>query len=166
MKVVFLDIDGVLNSDFWNESHQLEISNGEYIDEEKVKLLSKIIENTDAVIVLHSAWRFWLNENLQPIRKEADNLLALLHKYKINIYDKTPDLSSEEIRKAKKFSMIKAREIMTWLGEHQGVEGYLVLDDLDLYSEEISRFQIRTDSMVGLTDKDVAWAIKMLLGGC
>ena len=30
-----LDIDGVLNSNFWNESHQTEISNGTLIDEEK-----------------------------------------------------------------------------------------------------------------------------------
>ena len=27
-KIVFLDIDGVLNSNFWNENHQKEISDG------------------------------------------------------------------------------------------------------------------------------------------
>ena len=35
-KVIFLDIDGVLNSNFWNENHQREISDGTLIDEEKI----------------------------------------------------------------------------------------------------------------------------------
>lgn len=39
MKVIFLDIDGVLNSNFWNDTHQREISDGTLIDEEKVMLL-------------------------------------------------------------------------------------------------------------------------------
>ena len=38
-KICFLDIDGVLNSRFWNDSHQREISEGKYIDKDKVKLL-------------------------------------------------------------------------------------------------------------------------------
>ena len=37
-KVLFLDIDGVLNSHFWNNSHQREISDGTLIDEEKIKI--------------------------------------------------------------------------------------------------------------------------------
>ena len=32
MNVIFLDIDGVLNSKFWNDEHQKEISNGLLID--------------------------------------------------------------------------------------------------------------------------------------
>ncbi len=39
MNIIFLDIDGVLNSKFWDESHQMEISDGKYIDTEKVSLL-------------------------------------------------------------------------------------------------------------------------------
>ena len=32
MKVIFLDIDGVLNSNFWNDTHQREISDGTLIE--------------------------------------------------------------------------------------------------------------------------------------
>ncbi|MDE6603105.1 MAG: hypothetical protein K2K90_13295 [Lachnospiraceae bacterium] len=39
-KILFLDIDGVLNSNFWNDRHQTEISDGTLIDEEKIKLLA------------------------------------------------------------------------------------------------------------------------------
>lgn len=50
-KIIFLDIDGVLNNNFWNESHQREISDGTLIDEDKVKLLYNIIKETEADIV-------------------------------------------------------------------------------------------------------------------
>lgn len=53
MKVIFLDVDGVLNSN----QRRLEIG-GESLEEEKVKLLSMIIRRTGAVVVLHSGWRF------------------------------------------------------------------------------------------------------------
>lgn len=162
MKAVFLDIDGVLNSEIWNETHQNDISNGVLIDETKVYLLSMIIKATKAVIVLHSGWRFWLNDNLQPMREEAITLIELFGKYNISIYDKTPDLSNDEIKKTKKFSLVKAEEIIKWLGEHKEIEHYLVLDDLDLHSKEILDHQIRTDFIVGLTEEEVDRAIKML----
>ena len=57
--VIFLDIDGVFNSNFWNDSHQKEISDGTLIDIEKIRLLSKLVKNTNAKIILHSGWRFW-----------------------------------------------------------------------------------------------------------
>lgn len=47
-KVLFLDIDGVLNSNFWNDSHQTEISDGTLIDEEKIKLLASLVKETDS----------------------------------------------------------------------------------------------------------------------
>ena len=49
-KVIFLDIDGVLNSNFWNADHQREISDGKYIDTEKVKLLSELVKKSGALL--------------------------------------------------------------------------------------------------------------------
>lgn len=45
-RVLFLDIDGVLNSNIWNDSHQKEISDGTLIDEEKIKILAPLIKRT------------------------------------------------------------------------------------------------------------------------
>ena len=84
-RIVFLDIDGVLNSNFWNESHQREISDGTLIDESKVKILCKLVKDTDAQIILHSGWKYWFNSDLKPLRKEAENLRALLEKEGLTI---------------------------------------------------------------------------------
>ena len=55
MKVIFLDIDGVLNSGAydrrrnWNELTD--------IDESRLPLVKQIVDQTGAVIVLSSTWR-------------------------------------------------------------------------------------------------------------
>lgn len=55
MKVIFLDIDGVLNSRTydrkrnWNEQTD--------IDETRLPLIKEIVDATDAKIVLSSTWR-------------------------------------------------------------------------------------------------------------
>ena len=60
-RVIFLDIDGVLNSRFWEDEHQVEISDGKYVDIEAVKLFSQLVKETDATVILHSGWRFWFD---------------------------------------------------------------------------------------------------------
>ena len=115
MKIIFLDIDGVLNSELWNKDNEMEINEGKFIDPKKVRLLSKIINETKAKIVLHSGWRFWFDGNIMPLRKEAEYLVEIFKNYDLNIYYKTPDLTTVEIRKSKKFSIVKAQEILLWL---------------------------------------------------
>ena len=161
-KIVFLDIDGVLNSNFWNENHQREISDGALIDESKVKMLCKLIKDTDAQIILHSGWKYWFDSDLKPLRREAENLRALLEKEGLTIAGVTPDHAAEEIKKSKKFSLVKAGEILAWLSMHNDVGSWVVLDDLDLHSAEIEMHQVKTDQRVGLTIEDVEKAKRML----
>jgi len=160
--IIFLDIDGVLNSNIWNEHHQLEISDGTLIEEDKVKLLSEIITRTDASIVLHSGWRFWFDKNIQPIRKESQRLVEVLKRNHIIISEMTPDFSTEKIRKTKKFSLVKAKEIMAWLYEHPEIERWIVIDDLCLHNDEIEKHLLKTNQKYGLTQEDVDLAIDML----
>ncbi len=162
-KIIFLDIDGVLNSNFWNDAHQKEISDGTLIDAEKVKLLGELVRSTDASIILHSGWRFWFDSNLEPTRKEAANLRILLAGEGISIAGVTPDFTTEEIRKTRKFSLVKAREIFAWLSEHQEATKWIVIDDLDLHDDEIAKHQIKTDPQVGLTIENIQRAKEILL---
>lgn len=162
--VIFLDIDGVLNSNAWNKSHQKEISNGTLIDSEKVTLLSVLVKRTNAGIILHSGWKHWFTGDLEPLRKEAEILSMMLEKEGLSIAGITPDHSTEEIRKTKKFSMVKAGEIIAYLEQHQYVTHWIVIDDLDLHHAEIARHQVKTNPDVGLTAEDVRRAKKLLLG--
>ena len=75
----------------------------------------------------------------------------------------TPDFSTEEIRKSKKFSLVKASEILAWLSEHKEIDKWIVIDDLDLHNPEIEAHQIKTDSSIGLTIEDIQKAEKILL---
>lgn len=166
-KVLFLDIDGVLNSNFWNDTHQREISDGTLIDAEKIKLLAQLVKSTQAKIILHSGWRVWFDEQLKPICKESQRLVEMLAKEGLVINGVTPDLTTEEIRKTRKFSMIKADEILLWLKEHENVSAWVVLDDLDLHNHQVAMHQVKPNQMTGLTQDDVSKAediLKNLLG--
>lgn len=161
-KVLFLDIDGVLNSNFWNDNHQTEISNGTLIDEEKIKLLALLVKETGAEIILHSGWRFWFDAECKPLCMEAAKLTALLAKENLYISGVTPDLTTEEIRNTKRFSLVKADEILLWISLHNNVTEWVVLDDLDLHNEQIRQHQVKTDQTIGLTLADVRQAVKIL----
>ena len=78
MKVIFLDIDGVLNSDeYFDRIKNLEITGiEEQIDIKKVELLKKAIDETGAKVVLSSSWRY---------TRKAQDLKNLLLKYNIFI---------------------------------------------------------------------------------
>ena len=56
MKVIFLDVDGVLNSNDWLENNRVRKENS--VNPEKVKLLAEIVQNTNAEVVLSSTWRY------------------------------------------------------------------------------------------------------------
>lgn len=165
MKVIFLDIDGVLNSSDWNEMHQDEIREGILVDKDKVRLLGQIVRNTGARIVLHSGWKFWYDAQMKPLNIEAKRLEQLLENEGTRIWGMTPDFTTEEIRKNRKFSLTKAKEILEWLHKHLEVDAWIVLDDLDLHNEQIAVRQIRTDPKMGLTEEEAMRAEKMLNAG-
>ena len=62
IKIVFLDVDGVLNSLNYTPVQDVKCVDDLYvIEEEKIKLLKEIIIKTNAKIVISSTWRN--NEN-------------------------------------------------------------------------------------------------------
>ena len=161
--ILFLDIDGVLNSILWNDNHQKEIRDGILIDEDKIKLLAGLVKETNSEIILHSGWRSWFDTALKPLCTEAGKLIALLEKENLHISGMTPDLTTEKIRKIKKFSLVKADEILLWINLHNScVTNWVVLDDLDLHNKQIKRHQVKPDPTIGLTPENVEQAVKIL----
>ncbi len=160
--VLFLDIDGVLNSKKWEKDHIRQLQEKKQIDPEAVKKLAKIVKSTGAIIILHSGWRFWFDQSMNPIREESQYLVNLFHKQKLKMKGVTPDLTTKEIRRTKKFSLVKADEILLWLKNHPNYQKWLVLDDLELHNNEVEKHQIRTDSRIGISEEDVEKAINLL----
>ena len=67
MKVIFLDIDGVLNSDDYIDIAKNSQGIERHIDIDKVKLLKKAINETGAKTVLTSSWRN--SKDIGPLRE-------------------------------------------------------------------------------------------------
>lgn len=107
---------------------------------------------------------FWFDSELKPVCKEANKLVELLEKEDLHIIGVTPNLTTEEIRKTKKFSLVKADEILLWINLHNDVTEWVVLDDLDLHNAQMERHQVKPDQTVGLTLENVKQAVKILLG--
>lgn len=151
MKVIFLDVDGVLNSDeHFNRVRNSNVKGIERdIDVQKIQLLKKAIDETGAKVVLSSSWRHSIM---------GEYLKELLASY--NIYtDSTPFIKNE-----------RGLEIKQWLTEHLNVENFVILDDeiFDSYDEELMKRLIKISDAngrgfgEGLLPKDVDEIIKRL----
>ena len=134
-KYIFLDIDGVLNSEHTlNEScENMDQKIASIISDQLVKNLSYVVEKTDAKIILSSSWRVYFNENTKkPINLFALILLAALDKHNLEIHDMTPFIKGQ-------FSNERGLEIKTYIDKHN-IKNYVVIDD-----EEFSDFSTHLD---------------------
>jgi hypothetical protein len=92
MKVIFLDIDGVLNSEefFRNNPNQA-------ISRSGMSILKRIVDKTGAAIVMSSGWRLWFDDNMMPVDGYSQCLYDILNEFDIKLFGKTPDFSTEEM---------------------------------------------------------------------
>lgn len=113
MNVIFLDVDGVLNSADWMKTKQREI------DSSKVRRLKQIIDATGAKIVLSSTWRNVDGSDGNPRHPMYDYLVDELRSCGIEIFSRTPLLYND-----------RPKEIKAWLDQiSMNVEHYISLDD-------------------------------------
>jgi histidinol phosphatase-like enzyme len=156
IKVLFLDIDGVLN--YSGCKYKLPDSSIYFVDDEKVKLLKQIIDATACKVVLSSTWRIgWIHIDLmQSTTVSAQDFISLknkLNEFGIEFLSRTPRLESG----------YRGEEIDTWLKSWRGepVESFVILDDDTDMKPHGSRL-VQTSFEKGLTQRHVNRAIKML----
>lgn len=152
MKVIFLDVDGVLNC----VSSKSKCGAFVGIDDKKVKRLRKIVEDTGAVIVLSSTWK----DGWRKIEKEeqdiyADYLDRKLKREMLRIFDKTRDEGEN-----------RGEGILRWM-KNREIEKFTILDDndYDFAEQGLSSYHIKTEfynENGGLSDEHVALAIEKL----
>lgn len=128
MNIVFLDIDGVLNSQayFNNLIHLGTVDDcfHDEIDESKLPLLKQIVNENNAKIVLSSTWRELDQPNDDSVYSMWLYLINTLAKVGLEIYDKTPQIG-----------MKRTKEIKKWLEKHDDVKAWISLDD-DCWEED------------------------------
>ncbi len=154
MKIIFADIDGVLNEDTTPTRTKSRMI---FIDEEKLLRLKRIVDTTGAKIVLSSTWRY---DRDDP--KHNGDFLELreaFHNVGLDFYDFTP-VDAIGIR--------RGMEIRAWLGLHRGeVERFIILDDelFDFEERGLLPRLIKTDfAYGGLTEELTQEAIDLLMG--
>ena len=154
MKIIFLDIDGVLNSEMYEWSRGEDRADNR-IDLSRVRLLKDIVSATDAKIVLSSTWRLDWDKSPELCGEDGEYINQCLAQYGLFIIDKTPFNSMIDDRR---------REILTWLSRHRGeVESFVILDDINCGWEDLDRRVVVTDPYgYGLNEEHVKKAIKLL----
>jgi hypothetical protein len=161
MKIIFLDIDGVLNNEEWFASK--EFSKGEenysgfldhdnpqdqinfwkhYISPILAQRVKDIVEATGAKIVLSSSWR------------RSNYSIDVLKLFGIECVDMTT-------RDRGKI-LTRGEEIQEWLDKHPEVENYIILDDARNMLESQKPFFVFTNRDMGVRERDVKKAIDIL----
>jgi len=112
MKVIFLDIDGVLNTRYTPQRHRGFIG----MHPELVERFNKLRARTGAKVVLSSTWR---------LAKDWKNTMAECGLDTEHFIDRTPHMPLTGGVEA----MERGKEIQAWLNEHPDVEAYAILDD-------------------------------------
>ena len=172
--LIFLDFDGVLNTE--NHFAKMTVEGvptrdyyGPKFDPKAVANLQKIIDATDAWIIVSSSWRYmglkemqrmWTDRNLPgwvagitPLHIDDEKLLET-------------DLSQLDEITAEMFCSSRGNEIKAYFDEVLQVNSdrqrYVILDDLkDVLPEQEEHF-IHINPVVGITEEDAERAIEVL----
>lgn len=148
MKIIFLDIDGVLN----DHGRMMNIHSG--IQKDKALLFNKVLDETDCMIVISSAWRYIILTGAMTIK--GFEILLLTHGLKCHnrVIGWTP--MDEEISS-------RGKQIQNWIDKYYaGKNTYVVVDDLDDGITECGHPFVHTDGKIGLTEQNVDQIIKLL----
>jgi len=123
MKVIFLDIDGVLNCAKTPNPRKLPY----VVDPKLLRRFERVVERTKAKVVLSSTWRY-----------DPAGLFSARH-WGIRFIDVIPDMPGKPRRD----------EILAWLKHHPRVKRFAVIDDEDDELDELPLFQ--PSAAIGLT---------------
>lgn len=160
MNIIFLDVDGVLNShcrfygknlDEFHKSQQEIGYPKNQVEPRCVDLLNQLISATDSKIVMSSTWR---HDNTVQQTQELCDLWGI----KGEVIGNTPHLGE---------GCVRGNEIYKWLQDNKqnfDITNYIILDDdSDMLLWQAKHF-FHCDNFCGLTPNVVYKAIRFLKG--
>ena len=149
-KIIFLDFDGVLNTEHYQGLLQYQGKTwqdeyGAFFDPKAVKQLKRIIDATDADIVVESSWKYLGLDAMKELW-EVRNLPG-------TIIDITPSLLGKN----------KGIEIASWLSKYakQDLRYVIIDDEFVILDSQLPHF-ILTNPYEGITEEQANRAISML----
>ena len=141
MNIIFLDVDGVLNSlehliEVYNQTGKPHSGINYPFDEKCMLNLKKLVEETNSAIVVTSTWR--------KNKDEKERLLEELRKYDLekNVIGYTKDLGNR---------ILEIKEYLKSIGKKVN---FVILDD-SIYLEDMVQYLIATNAYFGLREEDV-----------
>ena len=163
MKIIFLDIDGVLNSDVYCESELYKqatvgmsdakimlVAHHLHLDPDALALLNDLVTRSGAVVVMSSTWRIKYSpeEVTEMMKGRGSNF---------TVTASTPNLQR---RMSEYFS--RGHEISAYLNSlKEKPESFVILDDRDDMGN-LKNNLVLTNPKYGITISDVDKALKIL----
>lgn len=145
-RLLFLDIDGVLNSQRWVESGAMRSHSKmeQHFDPAACRLLNDVIRRTSCGLVLSSSWRIMTATGwIERVIRERGCPLA-------TFYGETPNLhgvGSDDDR--------RGREISAWIHNAKWTGSHVIVDDSNDMGFEQRKYLVRTSWQEGMTEKTV-----------
>jgi len=137
LKVIFLDIDGVLNSAQYYKTVDRTKKDWNRFNPLAVEMIRRLVEEYDASIVFTSTWRYGLVKELKNELNKS-GLIKYLHKdWKTLVIH--PNHRGDEIN--------------LWLNNHLEAIDYVIIDDDENILEEQKNRFIKTDINDGMTEE-------------
>ena len=163
MKIIFLDIDGVicLSREWGSRKRKIkrwELEGGEGkppvtirlddFNKIAVDVLNDIILTSDADIVISSDWRLYAS---------LDEMKDLFHQFGVI---KGPIDFTPELQTSTKHANIRVDEINLWLSKHSDIKKWVAIDDMDL--SDLDNF-VKTRESEGLKQCNISRKILKFL---
>lgn len=167
-KIIFLDLDGVLNTANYYDRLQhehlpTEDIFGTLFDPNAVEQLSHIIDSTNAKIVISSSWRYSGIASMRAMWKERHlpgNLYDITSLFVADDYIRA-HMDDQSFDFYEAMTSAREMEISAWLQEHPEVTNYVILDDLDSLRQHEAHL-VKINPKTGITNDDAEQVITIL----
>ena len=168
MKLIFLDIDGVFNSDSWyKRREELGLNLEDRVqcdfDPNCVVRFNRIIEQTEAKVIVSSCWRNGSLQYLKDLFKEIGlNGEVIGETPRLSWECKYPGVTIPRGVEIKAVLNKMNYPVFEWSTVTTEVENYVIIDDdSDMLLEQKDHF-VQTSWKYGLVDEDVQKVISIL----
>ena len=134
MNVIFLDFDGVIDTNHYRTKEDIE---------NKIKILSDICKEYNCKVVIEAACKGAIDEEtLEAEGAWVNYIFSLFKKYDIECIGRTPSVI-KRLDRCSYIPMWKEDEIRLYLFRHPEIEHYCIIDDDDLSLENSDLNKVR-----------------------